>query len=616
VAVNSVTNKIYIGNFGSGNVTALTEQAVSAIPLTTTISPLAGGVSYSATPTFTLSAASAFAPTAPPVQGVFTQVDTWQGSWQAATPSAGVFTATTSTLALGTHVLYAYAIDGQDGTGCSNGDGTTCSPVVGSIAAYVFTVVPPVADVSLTLADSPDPAAGLGTLVYSISVANSGPSPASAVSIVQTLPAGVTFSSATGAGWSCGVGAGTVTCTRPALAVGAAPNVSVQVTTGPSATLLASSATVTIAEADPVLANNSDSETTTVNVATLLLTVARGGTGSGRVTSSPPGIDCGSDCSGSYDHNTVVNLTAIPAAGSVFAGWSGNCSGTANPFGITMNASRSCTATFVPATVVIGSRTKAVSGSYTINESIAYTITLTNTGTATQPDNSGHELADTLPSSLSLVSASATSGTVATDLPGNRVTWDGSIPSGGSATVTINATVKATAALGLTISNQALISYDANVDGTNESAELTDDPSLGGTSDPTDFVVVSPSMDFFTLAPCRLVDTRSPAGTYGGPALVAGAARAFPLFNRCGIPATARAVSVNLTVTQSTTAGNLRLYPASTPLPTVSSVNYVLGLTRANNSVVGLNGLGELGVYCEQASGTTHFILDVNGYFE
>jgi hypothetical protein len=41
----------------------------------------------------------------------------------------------------------------------------------------------------------------------------------------------------------------------------------------------------------------------------------------------------------------------------------------------------------------------------------------------------------------------------------------------------------------MTISNQATISYDANVDGTNESAELTDDPSIGGTSDPTDFVV-------------------------------------------------------------------------------------------------------------------------------
>ena len=446
------------------------------------------------------------------MRGVFTQVDTWQGSWRAATPSAGVFTATTSPLGVGTHVLYAYAVDGQDGSGCSNGDGSTCSPLVGSIAAYVFTVLPPAADVSLTLADSPDPVAGLGTLAYSISVANSGPSPASSVSVVQTLPAGVTFSSATGAGWSCGAAAGTVTCTRPTLAVGAAPNVVVQVTTGPSAALLSSSATVTIAETDPNLANNSDSETTTVNVAIVLLTVARGGTGSGRVTSSPPGIDCSGDCSESYEYGKVVSLTAIPATGSVFAGWSGHCSGTANPFDITMDANKSCTATFVPATVVIGSRTMTVSGSFTVNGPIAYAITFTNTGTATQPDNSGHELTDTLPPSLSLVSAAATSGTVATDLPGNGVTWDGSIPSGGSVTIEIDATVKATVALGTTISNQATVSYDANVDGTNESAAPTDDPSIGGTSDPTDFVVVSPSMDFFTLTPCRVVDTRGADG--------------------------------------------------------------------------------------------------------
>ena len=171
-------------------------------------------------------------------------------------------------------------------------------------------------------------------------------------------------------------------------------------------------------------------------------------------------------------------------------------------------------------------------------------------------------------------------------------------------------------ALDTTISNQGSISYDGNADGTNESSALTDDPGVGGADDPTDFVVVSTAMDFFTLTPCRILDTRDAVGTYGGPALVAGADRVFPLFNRCGIPATARAVSVNLAATAATTAGNLRLYPAGAPLPNASSINYVPGLTRANNAVVGLNGLGELAVRCAQASGSVHFILDVNGYFE
>jgi hypothetical protein len=121
-------------------------------------------------------------------------------------------------------------------------------------------------------------------------------------------------------------------------------------------------------------------------------------------------------------------------------------------------------------------------------------------------------------------------------------------------------------------------------------------------------------MDVYTLTPCRLLDTRNAVGTYGGPALVAGASRVFPLTGQCGFPATAKAVSVNLTVTPATTMGNLRLYPAGLPMPTVSSINYLAGLTRANNAVAPLNGLGELAVYCSQASGTVHFVLDVNGY--
>jgi len=128
--------------------------------------------------------------------------------------------------------------------------------------------------------------------------------------------------------------------------------------------------------------------------------------------------------------------------------------------------------------------------------------------------------------------------------------------------------------------------------------------------------LTGPGSDFYTVTPCRLLDTRDAAGTFGGPALAAGADRVFPLYNRCGIPPTARALSVNLTVTQPTANGNLRLYPAGIPLPLVSSVNYVAGLTRANNAITSLNANGELAVRCSQASGTAHFILDVNGYFQ
>jgi hypothetical protein len=58
------------------------------------------------------------------------------------------------------------------------------------------------------------------------------------------------------------------------------------------------------------------------------VTVAKTGGGSGTVTSSPPGISCGRSCSAPYAVRTRVTLTAKPAAGSVFSGWSGGgCSG-------------------------------------------------------------------------------------------------------------------------------------------------------------------------------------------------------------------------------------------------------------------------------------------------
>ena len=82
------------------------------------------------------------------------------------------------------------------------------------------------------------------------------------------------------------------------------------------------------------------------SAASFNLSVSIDGPGSGTVTSSPAGIDCGTDCSESYTGNTIVTLTASGAAGSTFAGWSGACSGT-DSCPVTMDAARSVTATFV-----------------------------------------------------------------------------------------------------------------------------------------------------------------------------------------------------------------------------------------------------------------------------
>jgi hypothetical protein len=80
-----------------------------------------------------------------------------------------------------------------------------------------------------------------------------------------------------------------------------------------------------------------------------VLTVSRSGSGSGTVTSAPPGIDCGATCSASFKNGSQVTLTATPAAGSTFAGWTvSGCSGT-DACVVTMSSDQTITATFTPA---------------------------------------------------------------------------------------------------------------------------------------------------------------------------------------------------------------------------------------------------------------------------
>jgi PKD repeat protein len=147
--------------------------------------------------------------------------------------------------------------------------------------------------------------------------------------------------------------------------------------------------------------------------------------------------------------------------------------------------------------------------------------------------------------------------------------------------------------------------------------QLTASNGSGSTS-ATHTVTVSPALatSFFTLTPCRAIDTRNAFGTYGGPFLFANNVRSFTLTGRCGIPATAKAIATNVTVTTGTAAGFLTLYPGGSVVPSVSAINYRVGQTRANNVLVGLGSSGDLLVRCFQSSGTVHFILDVTGYFE
>jgi hypothetical protein len=93
------------------------------------------------------------------------------------------------------------------------------------------------------------------------------------------------------------------------------------------------------------------------------LSVAKAGAGGGSVSSSPAGIDCGGACSAPFYQGTAVTLTAAPAAGSSFAGWSGGgCSGTGTCT-TTMDADKTVTAAFNAQHTLSVAKTGAGSGS-------------------------------------------------------------------------------------------------------------------------------------------------------------------------------------------------------------------------------------------------------------
>jgi hypothetical protein len=121
------------------------------------------------------------------------------------------------------------------------------------------------------------------------------------------------------------------------------------------------------------------------------------------------------------------------------------------------------------------------------------------------------------------------------------------------------------------------------------------------------------------VGPCRVGDTRNPTGPSGGPALGANTTRTFPVGGLCGVPYTAKAVAINVTVVNESDYGNLRLYAAGGALPGASTINFTASKVRANNAVIPLGTGGEIGVRCDMppgSTGQTDFLFDVTGYFE
>ncbi len=232
---------------------------------------------------------------------------------------------------------------------------------------------------------------------------------------------------------------------------------------------------------------------------------------------------------------------------------------------------------------------------------VTYTIVASNEGPSRA---NGARVADTVPAEITGATWTCV-GAGGGACPGNgsgNIDETVNLPVGGSVTYSLTGTINASATGSL--GNTATVAAPGGVT----------DPNLANNS-ATDTDIL-PGDDYFTLAPCRVVDTRGGA-PIGGPALQGQQTRTLAVVGHCGIPSTAKAVSINLAVTQPTAAGNVRLFPAGQTVPTVSSINYAAGQTRANNAIIRLNASGAMAAFVGQPAGTTvHLIIDVNGYFE
>jgi len=124
---------------------------------------------------------------------------------------------------------------------------------------------------------------------------------------------------------------------------------------------------------------------------------------------------------------------------------------------------------------------------------------------------------------------------------------------------------------------------------------------------------------FQSFQPCRIIDTRGPAGPFGGPKFAASETRTYniPVGGLCdsSIPPGATAVAINVTVTETEMTGYLTIFPADIAQPFVSSANwYGPGQTVANSLIVplSLSDPASLKIFAIQS---THVVVDVSGYF-
>jgi hypothetical protein len=113
----------------------------------------------------------------------------------------------------------------------------------------------------------------------------------------------------------------------------------------------------------------------------------------------------------------------------------------------------------------------------------------------------------------------------------------------------------------------------------------------------------------FLVTPCRIIDTR------GGPPNYSQNTQLVQITGRCGVPAGAKSVVMNITAVSPSANGFLTVYPGTgASPPSTSTLSYRTNRTRANNAVMRLSSDGRVSVF--NGGPPVHFLIDVTGYFQ
>lgn len=326
--------------------------------------------------------------------------------------------------------------------------------------------------------------------------------------------------------------------------------------------------------------------------------------GSGSVSGSVP---CTTQCAQTFSSGTQITLNAVPVAGQSFSGWSGGCIGT-GVCAVILNADLNITAVFTTSGGGGGGNTGALLFvPVTPCRLVDTRNAVSALGGPVMPDGSTRSF-PLLSSPCGLLANAAAYSLNITVVPRGLLGFISVWPTGQGQPVvsTLNALdgrIKANAAI-----VAAGIGGAINVFTTHATDLIID---VNGVFVPNGST--SAGQAYYPVTPCRVADTRLAAGTFGQPALVALGTRSYPVIaSGCGIPATATAYSLNVTVVPGRPLGFVTMWPTGQTQPVVSTLNALTGTIVANAAIVPAGSGGAINVFSTDA---TEMILDINGYF-